>query len=289
MKLARFLYRNHVRYGIVGPDGIVALDQCAGTFSNLLANSRTSVLESDICIPANEIVWLPPFTSEAKIICVGFNYASHDSEDHRRAGEYPTLFVRFPDSFVGSGNPVVTEADSRTLDWEGELALVIGQGGRRIPVDDAWNHIAGFTPMAENSERIWQTHSAQATAGKNWFASGACGPWVTTVDEAGRGPFELTTRLNGHVVQQASTSSLLFNFASLVSYVSTFTPLRPGDVIATGTPAGSGYRQNPPRFLEPGDELEVSVPGVGTLRHSVTTGPGNIVTANDISWQQSTR
>jgi 2-keto-4-pentenoate hydratase/2-oxohepta-3-ene-1,7-dioic acid hydratase in catechol pathway len=274
MRLARFGYQNTARFGVVDTEHVVAMDHRVERFADLLADTASArVRADDPRIALDRVSWLPPFCDDAKIMCVGFNYKSHDGEGDRRAGEYPTLFVRFPDSFIGSGGCVQREADSHTLDWEGEVAIVIGRAGRRIPADSAWDHIAGLTAMAENSERVWQIHSNQGTAGKNWTASGACGPWVTTLDEVGREPVELTTRLNGAVVQHDSTANLTFDFPALVSYISTFTALRPGDVIATGTPAGVGYRRDPPRYLTPGDDLEVSVSRVGTLRHGVTDGP----------------
>jgi 2-keto-4-pentenoate hydratase/2-oxohepta-3-ene-1,7-dioic acid hydratase in catechol pathway len=183
------------------------------------------------------------------------------------------LFTRFPDSLVGSGQPVERPADSVELDWEGEVTLVIGAAARRVAPQDAAVHIAGVTVMAENSVRDWQSHSAQATAGKNWEASGACGPWLVTSDEVGDGPLTLTTRVGGEVVQHDHTGNLAFSFTELVSYISTFTTLRPGDAIATGTPSGVGARREPPRWLAPGDAVEVEVSGVGTLRHSVVDAP----------------
>lgn len=277
MKLARFTHHGQARFGVVRGDHVVSVDHRVERFSDLLAGPEATVVrDADPRIAINEITWLPPFTSDAKILCVGFNYQSHDGDGDRRAADHPTLFVRFPDSFVGSGQNVSREADSHTLDWEGEVAVVIGRGGRRISRDVAWDHIAGLTCMAENSERIWQIHTPQATAGKNWAASGACGPWITTIDEMGTEPVEVTTRLNGRVMQHDSTANLMFDFPALINYISTFTQLRVGDIIATGTPGGVGYRQEPPRYLTPGDELEVRVSRVGTLRHGVTDGPPSV-------------
>jgi 2-keto-4-pentenoate hydratase/2-oxohepta-3-ene-1,7-dioic acid hydratase in catechol pathway len=274
MRLARFAHQGIERFGTVLTDHVAALDHRVDRFEDLLAyHGVAEPRDDDPRIPLKQITWRPPLTTDTKIICVGFNYRTHDGDGERRAGEHPTLFVRFPDSFVGHGQDVSQEAETHTLDWEGEVAIVIGRAGRRIPADSAWDHVAGLTCMAENSERLWQIHTAQATAGKNWEASGACGPWVSTIDEIGRGPVEVTTRLNGSVRQHDSTANLIFDFPTLISYVSTFTPLRPGDVIATGTPGGVGYRQEPPRFLTAGDELEVTVSRVATLRHGVTDQP----------------
>ena len=191
------------------------------------------------------------------------------AEGSHAATTRPTLFIRWPDTFVGSGSAVIRPYDAQTLDWEGEAALVIGRRARRVPADRAAECIAGVTGMAENSERDWQQHSGQATAGKNWTASGACGPWIATTDELPEGPLRVTTRLNGEIVQDDTTDHLTYPFADLISYISTFTVLRPGDVIATGTPSGIGYRRIPPRFLKPGDEMSVSVTGVGDLTYTV--------------------
>ena len=270
MRLARFLYRDREHFGVIDGESAVLLDHRVGQFRDLVADPAAGAPRADDPrVGLESLRWLPPFTADAKILCVGLNYRTHTAETDRPASEHPTIFIRFPDSFVGSGGDVWQEADTHSLDWEGEVAVVIGRPARRVTRATAWSHVAGLTCMAENSERRWQLHSSQATAGKNWTASGACGPWISTVDDVGRDPVDLTTRLNGEVVQHDCTSNLTFDIPTLISYIGTFTQLRPGDVIATGTPAGVGYRRQPPRFLTPGDELEVVVSGVGTLRHGV--------------------
>ena len=217
----------------------------------------------------SDIGWAPPVEEGAKVLCVGFNFSTHAAETGREVPAYPTLFTRFPDSFVGSGGAVVRPPESEQLDWEGEVALVVGTAGRRIAEADALGHVAGWTCMAENSVRDWQLHTGQAVAGKNWEASGVLGPWVVTADEVGDRPLTLTTRLNGDVVQHDSTDHLTFSAAALIAYISTYTTLRPGDVVALGTPAGIGFRREPPRFLAPGDRIEVEVDRVGVLAHDV--------------------
>jgi 2-keto-4-pentenoate hydratase/2-oxohepta-3-ene-1,7-dioic acid hydratase in catechol pathway len=274
VRLARFTADGMSRFGVVLGDEVVAVDGRVPSFEALVADPPRGVPHpDDRRWPAVEVGWLPPFVSRAKIVCVGFNYRDYVGEAVRAATHRPTLFVRWTDTFVGSGHPVVRPSDAPALDWEGEVALVIGRPTRRVPVERAGAHIAGMTCMAENTEREWQQHSGQATAGKNWVASGACGPWITTTDNVPSGPLRLTTRLNGEVVQDATTDQLTHSFPELVSYVSTFTELRPGDVIATGTPAGIGHRRTPPRYLRPGDELSVSVAGVGVLTHGVVDEP----------------
>jgi 2-keto-4-pentenoate hydratase/2-oxohepta-3-ene-1,7-dioic acid hydratase in catechol pathway len=273
MRLARFATAGgSAGFGVVEEDTVARLDHRVPSFEHLLGAPVAPHAE-DPRVALSDVQWLPPVGDHPKIICVGYNYAAHASESGRdndgTAPAYPTLFTRFPDSLVGAGTPVVRPYDDDSLDWEGEAALVIGTGGRRVPASEAWQHVAGVTCMAENSVRTWQMHSGQATAGKNWAASGAAGPWLTTTDELGTAPLRVTTRLNGTVVQDDTTDRLTFPFADLVAYVSTFTPLRPGDLIATGTPKGIGLRMSPPRFLRPGDEVEVEVSGVGVLRHGV--------------------
>ncbi|MEJ2871346.1 fumarylacetoacetate hydrolase family protein [Actinomycetospora sp. OC33-EN08] len=272
MRLARFRTASGgAGFGVVDGHEVARLDHRVASFEALLADP-VEPRADDARLPLADVAFEPPTGDHPKIVCVGFNYPAHAAESSRGPSDaptHPTLFARFADSFVGAGTPVVRPADDESLDWEGEAALVIGRAGRRIGTDDAWDHVAGVTCLAENSVRTWQQHSTQATAGKNWHGSGAIGPWVTTTDEVGRGPLRVTTRLNGDLAQDDTTDRLTFSFAELVAYVSTFTPLRPGDVIATGTPSGIGLRRDPPRFLRPGDEIEVEVSGVGVLRHGV--------------------
>lgn len=271
MRLARFrTAAGTPAFGVVDGDEIVRLDRRVASFETLLA---TPVAPEPDDERVTGVSWEPPIGDHAKIVCCGMNFASHAGESGREVLDRPTLFARFPDSLVGAGVPVVRPTVDDSLDWEGEAAIVIGRAGRHIAEADAWDHVAGVTAMAENSVRTWQLHSTQATAGKNFAGSGALGPWLTTLDEAGRGPWTVTTRLNGEVVQHDSTDHLVFDVPRLVAYVSAFTPLRPGDVIATGTPQGIGLRRDPPRFLRPGDRLEVEVSGVGVLSNGVVDEP----------------
>jgi 2-keto-4-pentenoate hydratase/2-oxohepta-3-ene-1,7-dioic acid hydratase in catechol pathway len=272
MRLARFRTGTGARgFGVVEGDEVVRLDHRVASFEALLADP-VAPRPDDPRLFLADVTWDPPMGDHPKVVCVGFNYAAHATESARGPAEppaHPTLFSRFADSLVGAGTPVIRPAGEDTLDWEGEVALVVGTAGRRISPADAWEHVAGVTCMAENSVRDWQLHSTQATAGKNWHGSGALGPWLTTTDEVGPGPLRVTTRLNGEVVQDDTTDHLTFAFADLIAYVSAFTPLAPGDVIATGTPQGIGLRRDPPRFLRPGDDLEIEVSGVGVLRNGV--------------------
>ena len=214
-----------------------------------------------------------PVRHPEKILCIGVNYAERNEEykDGSAAPAYPSVFPRFTRSFVGHERPLQRPPESSQLDYEGEIAIVIGRRGRRIPEAEALAHIAGLTCLNEGTIRDWVRHGKfNVTQGKNWDASGAIGPWIVTRDELpGLGALTVTTRVNGETRQHDSTARLMFPFARLISYLSTWTTLMPGDVIATGTPTGAGVRMDPPQFLAAGDVVEVEVSGVGTLRNPV--------------------
>jgi 2-keto-4-pentenoate hydratase/2-oxohepta-3-ene-1,7-dioic acid hydratase in catechol pathway len=218
-----------------------------------------------------------PLPDPAKIVCVGVNYMDRNAEyrDGQAAPERPSLFMRTPLSFSPHGAPIWRAPESEQLDYEGEIVLVIGRGGRRIPAERAHGAIAGLTAMNEGSVRDWLRHGKfNVTQGKNFDRSGGLGPWIET-DLSGVRLTDMTveTRVNGEVRQRDTTASMAFPFARIVEYVSTFTTLLPGDLIATGTPTGAGARFDPPRWLVPGDVVEVEVEGVGTLRNTVEDEP----------------
>ncbi|MFI9534352.1 fumarylacetoacetate hydrolase family protein [Nocardia fusca] len=215
--------------------------------------------------------WLPPVPAPRRILCVGFNYHNHAAEMDKEVPSHPTFFVRFPSSLVGHREPIRRYPASDTLDWEGEIAVVIGRGGRDIRRDAADAHIWGYTAFADNSVREFQLHGTQATAGKNFDRSGSFGPWLVTADEVpDPAALELHTYLGDQRVQSAVLSDLVFDIPAVIEYISTWTTLSPGDVIATGTPAGIGYRQVPPRYLQAGEVLTIEIPGVTTLVNHVT-------------------
>ncbi|MGE4086305.1 MAG: fumarylacetoacetate hydrolase family protein [Vicinamibacterales bacterium] len=210
----------------------------------------------------------PPVPNPGKILCSGVNYRLHIEESHVAVPQSPVLFTRFADTLVGHASPLLKPAVSDQLDWEGEMAAVIGRPGRNIPEGRALEHVAGYACFLDGSVRDFQAHSF--TAGKNFFATGGFGPWLVTADEIpDPQALHLTTRVNGEAMQDSPTSAMIFSVAALVAYVSTVTPLAPGDVIVTGTPGGVGVARNPPVFLRPGDTVEVEVTGIGTLRHPV--------------------
>jgi len=228
-------------------------------------------------LPAAGLQWLPPVVAPRKILCVGLNDARHVAETGRAAPAYPSIFTRYADSLVGDGCPLWRARVSEQFDFEAELAVVIGRDAWRIAERDALAHVAGYACMAENSVRDWQKHSAQVTPGKNFFRSGALGPWLVTADEiADPTQLRVTSRVNGEAMQDGSIADLIFSIPALIAYVSAFTPLSPGDVIATGTPAGVGASRTPPRFLRAGDVLEVEIPGVGTLVNPVIDEPDTL-------------
>ncbi|MEH2542137.1 MULTISPECIES: fumarylacetoacetate hydrolase family protein [unclassified Bradyrhizobium] len=221
----------------------------------------------------DDLVLLPPIPAPEKLWCIGVNYRDRNAEykDNSDLPKYPSLFVRNPSSVVGSGQPIEKPKVSEQLDYEGELVIVIGKEGRHIPRERAWEHIFGMTLCNEGSVRDWLHHGKfNVTQGKNFDRSGSIGPWIVTSDECDpRGPHDIITRVNGEVRQSDSTERLMFPFDYLIAYLSTFATLRPGDMIATGTPTGAGARFTPPRWLKVGDVVEVESGKIGILRNTV--------------------
>ena len=270
--------------GAVDRDSVVpmwdAAPELAGaTLAQALATHGAAALAdlADACpvrVPASRVAWRPPMDAASKIICVGLNFRDHAAEAKLLIPAHPSLFVRFASSLVGHEEPIIAPNVSEQFDYEGELVAVIGRAGRRIPEHAAMDHVLGYTIMAENSVRDWQRHASQATAGKNFAASGAVGPWCVTRDVfAPDTTFRIITRVNGTVVQDGDTAQFIFSLPHVVAYVSTFTELLPGDLIALGTPSGVGMARTPPLWLRPGDLLEVEVSGIGTLRNRVVSDP----------------
>jgi 2-keto-4-pentenoate hydratase/2-oxohepta-3-ene-1,7-dioic acid hydratase in catechol pathway len=219
-----------------------------------------------------DVRWEPPLLGE-KFLCIGVNYADRNAEykDGSEAPKYPSMFFRVPGSLVGHEQAIVRPKVSKQLDYEGEIAIVIGEGGRHIPREHALDHIAGLTLCNEGSVRDWLRHGKfNVTQGKNFDRSGSVGPWIVTSDEIGvAAPLRLVTRVNGEVRQDDTTANMIFSFADIIAYVSTFMTLSAGDIIATGTPTGAGARFDPPRWLIPGDVVEVEVAEIGILRNTV--------------------
>jgi 2-keto-4-pentenoate hydratase/2-oxohepta-3-ene-1,7-dioic acid hydratase in catechol pathway len=225
--------------------------------------------------PLDSVTLLPVIPDCAHCYCVGVNYEDHLREVQaagvaRPRPKQPSLFIRYPETFVAHGAPLVMPKVSDDFDYEAELAIIVGKGGRYIPRDGAMAHVAGYSCFNDGSVRDWQFHSSQVTSGKNFVGTGGFGPWMVTPDEAGDvGKLAISLTVNGAVLQDGNTADMLFGVADIVSYASAFLPLQPGDVIATGTPAGVGFSRKPPIFLKPGDVCEVHIERIGTLRNTV--------------------
>ena len=285
MKLVSFEANGRQSYGAVVGQGVVDLQRrldppCADLRGLLtaggLARAAAAIAGASPDVALDRITYLPPIPFPEKIVCVGVNYADRNTEyQNLDVAKYPHIFLRTPGSFVGHKVPIVRPPESVQLDYEGEAAIIIGKSGRRIPQDRAAEHIAGLTCMNEGTLRDWTRHGTfNVTQGKNFDRSGALGPWLVTSDEfPGFGDVRVTTRVNGEVRQNDTTAHLVFSFNALLAYISTWTELKPGDVIATGTPIGAGVRFKPPRYLVPGDVVEVEVSGVGTLSNPVIDEP----------------
>ena len=277
--LISFFHNNAARFGRLDGETVTDLTASfdgrfaslsdaanAGALAELYAADGASVALADVTLTA-------PLPSPGKIICVGVNFPDRNAEykDGQSAPANPSLFIRFPGSFVGHGDDLRRPPESEQLDYEGEIAIVIGTGGRRIEAANAWDHIAAVTLCNEGTIRDWVRHAKfNVTQGKNFEKSAAMGPGLL----AFTGPdmladIELTTRVNGEIRQQDRTSRMIFSFTDIIAYVSTFTPLKPGDVLVCGTPTGAGARFDPPKWLKPGDIVEISADGLGTLSNGV--------------------
>ena len=239
----------------------------------LQAKAAAIAATADGDVATTDVTLQIPVTNPEKILCIGINYANRNEEygDLTPMQEYPSMFFRVPGSFVGHNVPIMRPPESEQLDYEGEIAIVIGEAGRRIPRETAESHIAALTCLNEGTIRDWLRHGKHnVTQGKNFDRSGSIGPWMVTADEfTGYGDMAIETRVNGDVRQKDTTASLIFDFAYLVSYVSTIMTLKRGDIISTGTPIGAGARFDPPIWLKPGDVLEVEAAGIGVLRNEI--------------------
>jgi 2-keto-4-pentenoate hydratase/2-oxohepta-3-ene-1,7-dioic acid hydratase in catechol pathway len=217
------------------------------------------------------VTWLPPLTRPGKVVCVGLNYADHAKESNFEPQTYPTLFPRFNSSLIGHLAPMIRPLVSDSLDYEGEMAVILGAGGRHIPKERALEYVAGYSVFNDGSVREYQFKAPQWTVGKNFDGTGAFGPTFVTADElpAGGAGLKLETRLNGKVVQAANTSDLVFDVATLIAIISEAITLAPGDVIVTGTPAGVGWAREPKLIMRDGDVCEVEIEGLGVLKNTV--------------------
>lgn len=279
MKLLTFVYQGKQSYGVVHNDAIIdigqhfgerAPDLRAALAKNLLSEIASIASQAQPTIALSEVTFLPVVPHPEKIFCIGLNYDEHRREAGRAETRYPTVFTRFPDSQVGHQRPILRPLVSQQLDYEGELAVIIGRRGRAIEASRALEYVAGYACYNDTTARDWQNHTHQWTPGKNFPATGGFGPWMVTADEIeDASSLSIVTRLNGQEMQRATTDMLIFSIPDLIAYISTFTPLSPGDVICTGTPGGVGFKRKPPVYLQEGDIVEVEISQVGTLHNPI--------------------
>lgn len=279
MKLVSFSHGGRSSWGVATDRGIIDVRVLSGNSwptlrdalaDNALAHVADLIRSAAPTLKFEDVAFEPVIPNPPKILCIGIAYHEHRIETGRDVSAKPMVFGRFANSQVGHGQPILRPPESEQLDFEGEVAVVIGKRGRRIAVEDAWEHVAGYSAYCDGTIRDWQRHTAQWTPGKNFHASGSFGPWLVTRDEIADGTdLSLVTRLNGVEVQRSSTDLLIFSIPEMIAYLSTFTELEPGDVIATGTPGGVGGKRVPPLWMKDGDVLEVEVGGVGTLRNPI--------------------
>lgn len=278
MKLVSFSRLGKSSFGAVSGDGIVDLGAILGPgipdLKSLLAQPNLNLAQSVALAKPDfafeDVIFDPVIPNPGKIWCCGLNYGEHVQETSREATEKPMFFLRVADSQVGHGQPILRPRESTQLDYEAEIAVVIGKAGRRIAESDAWDHIAGYACYNDASVRDWQRHTQQWCPGKNFYRTGAFGPWLVTADEIPAGAvMNLSTRLNGETLQHATTDQMLHSIPRQIAYLSTVAPLQPGDVIVTGTPGGVGARRQPPVWMKPGDVVEIEIDRVGVLRNVI--------------------
>lgn len=279
MKLISFRHQGANTYGVVIGDDVLDLGPLLGAQApdlktliarNLFGAAAEAAKAHKPTLKFSALELLPVIPNPGQIFCIGLNYGEHVRETGREVTETPVIFLRLPESQVAHGQDIVRPPESHRLDYEAEIAVVIGQGGRRIREEDAWNHIAGYACYNDGSVRDWQVATSQWTPGKNFWRTGGFGPWMVTRDEIAPGQvMRLQTVLNGQVLQDTTTDKMIHSIPRQIAYISTFTPLSPGDVIVTGTPGGVGNKRNPQIFMKPGDICEIVVDAIGTLRNGI--------------------
>lgn len=285
-RMATCSINGRLTWGLVRDDGFVDLARRHPEFQSLRQviedNALLRVAEGGAGLAADHALaslrYEIPIPSPGKIVCIGINYPARNEEysEGNAAAKYPGIFPRVPNSFTGHNENILRPPESDQLDYEGEVAIVIGKAGRRIRQSEAYDYIAGVTICNEGTIRDWLRHSRfNVTQGKNFDASGSIGPWIVPFTTASQlDDVRLTTKVNGELRQDDRTSRMIYNFRFILAYVSAFTTLYPGDIIVTGTPVGTGVSANPPIWLKPGDVLEISVEGVGTLRNTIADETG---------------
>lgn len=282
MRVLSYRWQGKDTYGVIAGDGVVDIGRRLGSkYRDLKAVLAAGALDeigraaagqkTDAALA--EITYLPVIANPDKLLMVGLNYKAHREEAGRPETEKPTIFARYADSQIGQGRPIIRPKESDKLDYEGEMAVIIGKAGRRIPKAQALPHVAGYSCYNDVSVRDFQRHTSQWHPGKNFVATGPFGPWMVTADEI-PDPQALTleTRLNGQVMQHVTTDLMIFSVVELIEYCSTFCNLAPGDVIVSGTPGGVGYARKPPVFMKPGDTVEIEISKIGVLRNGIVDG-----------------
>ncbi len=281
MRFATFSANGQAFYGVATDDGMIGLSPDFPNWPTLreviaadgLHELALAAKGRAVTHPNGSFVYEIPIPAPEKIICVGVNFPDRNAEykDGQAAPPNMSLFIRFPRSFTGANRPLIRPPETPQLDYEGEIAIVIGKGGRRISQDKAYEHIAAVSLCNEGTLRDWVRHAKfNVTQGKNWDSSGAIGPWLVPFSAAAQlDDVRLTTKVNGELRQDDRTGRMLFPIRRQIEYISTFTTLVPGDIIITGTPTGAGARFDPPRYLEPGDVIEVEAEGIGKLVNTV--------------------
>jgi 2-keto-4-pentenoate hydratase/2-oxohepta-3-ene-1,7-dioic acid hydratase in catechol pathway len=274
VRLATFDQDNRQRWGAVLGNEIAPLDHAWPSLRLALGAGNNAIAAAlagtEARIPLAGVRLLPPIPDPEKIFCAGVNYKAHVAETGREAPKYPSMFMRFPDSQVGHDNPIIRPFLSDMFDFESELAVIIGKRARHVPASQAYDYIAGYSCFGDHTLRDYTRHERQVTPGKNFDRSGAFGPWLVTTDEIpDPAMLEMTGRLNGEVMQHTSIGDLLYDIPYLVAYLSSFSVLKPGDVIATGTPSGVGFTRKPPLWMKTGDVFEIEISSIGILRNTV--------------------
>ncbi len=276
MKLISYRHQGQPGWGMVTDSGITPLH--SSQYPTLLSALQAGKLDEIAAggagrapsLQLGDIEFLPVITEPGKIFCVGHNYEEHRIETGRDKTQFPLLFLRVAESQTGHLQPILLPPESTHLDYEGEIAVIIGKAGRRIDKANAWDYVAGYSAYNEGTIRDWQRHTIQFTAGKNFTGTGAFGPWMVTRGDIADGEeLTLETRLNGQVMQRTTTEMMIFPIPELIAYISTFTSLQPGDVIVSGTPGGVGAKRVPPVWMKPGDTVEIEVGKIGVLVNSI--------------------
>ena len=277
MKLISFSKNGNEGFGALSGEHVVDLTGLKGAATlralleaDGLGAAREKLAAGAAAFKLADCVLLPPITNPSKVLCVGINYVEHAAEAGRAVGQYPVIFQRYADTLIGHGAAMLKPKVSEKFDYEGELAVVIGKGGGHISKDDAMAHVAGYSCFNDASARDWQFHTHQYGMGKNFRTSGPFGPWLLTADEVpDYRNLRIRTLVNGHELQNDTPAKLAFDVPHLISYISHALDWRPGDVLATGTPSGIGFKRNPPILLKDGDTVDIVIDGLGTLSNPV--------------------